>query len=62
MEILIIIALVLLNGIFAMSEMALVSSRKFKLENMGKKGAREQRKLLNSQSILPSFFRLFRLA
>lgn len=38
MEIFIIIALVLFNGIFAMSEMSLVSSRKFKLENFSKKG------------------------
>jgi putative hemolysin len=43
MEIIIIIGLVLLNGIFSMSEMSLVSSRKFKLENAkrkGKKGAK----------------------
>jgi putative hemolysin len=40
MEILIIIALVLLNGIFSMSEMSLVSSRKFKLENAKKKGSK----------------------
>jgi putative hemolysin len=39
MEILIIIGLVLLNGIFAMSEMSLVSSRKFKLESARKKGS-----------------------
>ena len=38
MEIIIILALVLLNGIFAMSEMSLVSSRRFKLENAKKKG------------------------
>jgi putative hemolysin len=38
MEILIIIGLVLLNGMFSMSEMSLVSSRKFKLENAKKKG------------------------
>ncbi|HLT51757.1 MAG TPA: hemolysin family protein, partial [Arenibacter sp.] len=38
MEILIIIGLVLLNGVFAMSEMSLVSSRKFKLENAKRKG------------------------
>lgn len=38
MEILIIIGLVLLNGIFSMSEMSLVSSRKFKLLNAKKKG------------------------
>lgn len=40
MEILIIIGLVLLNGIFAMSEMSLVSSRKFKLESSKKKGSK----------------------
>src|SRR5690606_16358113 len=38
MEIIIILGLVLLNGIFSMSEMSLVSSRKFKLENERKKG------------------------
>lgn len=38
MEIFIIILLILLNGIFAMSEISLVSSRKFKLENLKKKG------------------------
>lgn len=40
MEILIIIGLVLLNGIFSMSEMSLVSSRKFKLDNAKKKGSK----------------------
>lgn len=39
MELVIIILLVLLNGVFAMSEMSLVSSRKFKLESAGKKGS-----------------------
>lgn len=38
MELLIILVLVLLNGVFAMSELALVSSRKFKLESARKKG------------------------
>ncbi|MFZ1706138.1 MAG: hemolysin family protein [Saprospiraceae bacterium] len=38
MEIIIILGLVLLNGVFAMSEMALVSSRKYKLESAKKKG------------------------
>jgi putative hemolysin len=38
MEIFIIIGLALVNGIFSMSEMALVSSRRFKLENAKKKG------------------------
>lgn len=40
MEVLIIIGLVLLNGIFSMSEMSLVASRKFKLENAKKKGSK----------------------
>ncbi len=40
MELLIILLLVLLNGIFAMSEMSLVSSRKFKLENEKRKGSK----------------------
>ena len=39
MEIIIILILVLLNGVFAMSELALVSSRKFKLESSKKKGS-----------------------
>lgn len=39
MEIAIIIGLVLLNGIFSMSEMSLVSARKFKLESEKKKGS-----------------------
>jgi putative hemolysin len=38
MELLIIIGLVLLNGVFAMAEMSLVSSRKFKLEKALQKG------------------------
>ena len=46
MELLIIILLVLLNGIFSMSEMSLVSSRKFKLENAGRKGSRGAKKAL----------------
>lgn len=46
MEIIIIIGLILLNGIFSMSEMALVSSRKFKLETAKKKGRAGARKAL----------------
>jgi len=38
LEIIIILLLILLNGVFAMSELALVSSRKFKLENQKKRG------------------------
>ncbi|MCO5230710.1 MAG: hemolysin family protein [Chitinophagales bacterium] len=38
MEILIIIILILVNGLFSMSEIALVSSKKYKLEMLAKKG------------------------
>lgn len=46
MEILIILFLILLNGIFSMSEIALVSSRKFKLETAARKGNANARKAL----------------
>lgn len=38
MEILILILLTLINGLFSMSEIAVVSARKFKLENAAKRG------------------------
>lgn len=38
MEVLIIFLLILLNGVFSMSEIALVSSRRFKLESAAKRG------------------------
>ena len=46
MEILIILFLILLNGIFSMSEIALVSSRKFKLESAARKGNGNAKKAL----------------
>lgn len=46
MEFLIIFFLILLNGIFSMSEIALVSARKFKLESSAKKGNKNARKAL----------------
>ena len=46
MEILIILFLILLNGIFSMSEIALVSSRRFKLEAAARKGNSNARKAL----------------
>ena len=46
MEILIIILLILLNGVFSMSEIALVSSRRFTLESAAKKGNGNARKAL----------------
>jgi putative hemolysin len=51
MEIFIIFILILLNGVFSMSEIALVSSRKIRLENAAKKGssqAKEALKLANN--------------
>lgn len=47
MELFLIFLLVILNGIFAMSEMALVSSRKFKLEQARKKGSPGAKVALN---------------
>jgi len=38
-ELLIILLLVLLNGVFAMSELSIISSRKFKLENAKRRGS-----------------------
>ncbi|MEJ6979407.1 hemolysin family protein [Pedobacter sp. P351] len=46
MAIIIIIFLILLNGVFSMSEIALISSRKFKLESASKKGNKNARKAL----------------
>lgn len=46
MEILIIVILILLNGLFAMSEMALVSARKSNLELQARQGSRGARKAL----------------
>jgi putative hemolysin len=46
MEILIIIFLILLNGVFSMSEIALVSARKFKLESSAGKGNSNAKKAL----------------
>lgn len=46
MEILIILFLILLNGIFAMSEIAMVSSRKSRLETAARKGDKAAKKAL----------------
>ena len=46
MEILIILALNLINGIFSMSEISVVSSRKFKLDEMSRKGNKGAKKAL----------------
>ncbi len=49
MEILIIIILILINGLFSLSEMSLVSARKFKLENAAKKGSSNAKLALELQ-------------
>lgn len=46
MEILIILSLILLNGFFSMAEMAMVSSRKTKLETMANRGSRSAQRTL----------------
>ncbi len=46
MELIIILVLILLNGIFAMSEMALVAAKRFKLESAQKKGNQGAKKAL----------------
>jgi putative hemolysin len=53
MEILIILLLILLNGLFSMSELAVVSSRRYALENkakQGNKGAKKALQLANDPS------------
>jgi putative hemolysin len=47
MEIVIILGLILLNGIFSMSEIALISARKSRLEMDAKKGSKSAEKALN---------------
>ena len=46
-EIIIIIGLIVLNGIFAMSEVALISARKSRLSTDAKKGSKSARVALN---------------
>jgi putative hemolysin len=46
MEILIVLFLILLNGVFSMSEIAMVSSRKSRLETEAKKGDKAAKKVL----------------
>lgn len=50
MELLILFCLILLNGFFSMSEIALVSARKFKLETAAKKGNKNAQKALDFAS------------
>ena len=45
-DVLLLVALTLVNGLFAMSEIALVSSRKVRLQNLSDKGSAGARKAL----------------
>jgi len=56
MEVVIIIFLIVLNGFFVMSELALVSARKFKLENSIKKGNSNAKDALNLSNNPNIFF------
>ena len=47
MEILLILFLILLNGVFSMSEIALISARKNRLETAAKKGSRNAKVALD---------------
>jgi putative hemolysin len=47
MEILIILLLIILNGVFSMSEIALISARKSRLENAAKKGSKNAQAALD---------------
>lgn len=47
MEIVVIICLILLNGVFSMSEIALVSAKKYRLENAAKKGNASAKRALD---------------
>ena len=48
-EIFVILALILLNGVFAMSEIALISARKSSLKSETSKGSKSARKALSLQ-------------
>ena len=47
MEILILLGLIIVNGLFVMSEIALVSARKPRLESMAEKGDKKAESALN---------------
>ena len=58
-DILIISFLILMNGVFAMSELALVSAKRMRLERRAEEGSRGARAALNLADD-PSHFRPFR--
>ncbi|TKK65585.1 HlyC/CorC family transporter [Ilyomonas limi] len=61
-EVLIILALIILNGVFAMSEMALVSARRARLESQAAKGDKKAREALDLASHPDQFISTVQLA
>jgi putative hemolysin len=61
-EVLIILALIILNGLFAMSEIALVSARKTRLESQAAKGDKKAREALNLANHPDQFISTVQLA
>jgi putative hemolysin len=55
MEILILLGLIILNGLFVMSEIALVSARKARLESMAEKGDKKAESALNLSNAPETF-------
>lgn len=60
-EILIIIGLILLNGVFSMSEVAMISARKSRLSTDAKKGSKAAQKALTCLAIPTDFCLPYRL-
>ena len=56
MEIFILLGLIILNGLFVMSEIALVSARKPRLESMAEKGDKKAESALNLSNALKLFY------
>jgi putative hemolysin len=60
--IVVVLLLVVLNGLFAMTELAVVSSRKSKLHSRAERGDRGARRALNWPRSRPTSCRRFRSA
>ena len=61
-EVLIILALIILNGLFAMSEIALVSARRARLESQAAKGDKKAREALDLSNHPDQFISTVQLA
>ena len=62
MEIIIILILIILNGLFSMAEIAVVSSRKSKLESLTKKGDNNAKKILKTAEHPDAFLSTVQIA